>query len=448
MKVSIAVVKLVLRTNKVLSDGSSPIMLRCSFGGMKEKSSGYSCSVRFWDKKNECIKKGFPNYASINVELQRLKNDAINRRNEFIRIGSVYTPSMVLGIGSNDSSSVVKRDIVSNNVSNLIERYLSEKGLSYKTVERWNIVKRSLIEYGGKDLIIDEVNESFCRKYSKWLEGKGLVSGSVRTYMSKVVALLHYGLELGLISKYPLNGWKYSRVYRESKSEVYLHIKCIGFLFEMLLDELIIRDGSRWKYKDGAIEKLLDIHSPLYALYLYCLGFYFKGLAPTDLSFLKKGEIRVIMVKDKNYYAVDGHRNKTGIQYRIRLEQNCLMSNVLIRTMLMFNDGTDYFLPTLKGFKGSNAKKKVNDIYYSHGENLYNWFQRCNELIVKHNVEEGDNITPIDLSAKFYSYRHSYIMSEIQKPNVNLLKIATETGKSLTSLHQYLSYLNDEDLVG
>lgn len=54
MKVSIAVIKLVLRTNKVLADGTHPIMLRVSFNGMKERATGYSCSVRFWDKKNEC----------------------------------------------------------------------------------------------------------------------------------------------------------------------------------------------------------------------------------------------------------------------------------------------------------------------------------------------------------------------------------------------------------
>lgn len=57
MKVSIAVIKLVLRTNKVLADGSHPIMLRVSFNGMKERSSGYSCTLKYWDKKNECVKK-------------------------------------------------------------------------------------------------------------------------------------------------------------------------------------------------------------------------------------------------------------------------------------------------------------------------------------------------------------------------------------------------------
>lgn len=67
MKVSIAVIKLVLRTNKVLADGTHPIMLRCSFNGMKERSTGYSCGIRYWDKKNECIKKGFPNFIVINA---------------------------------------------------------------------------------------------------------------------------------------------------------------------------------------------------------------------------------------------------------------------------------------------------------------------------------------------------------------------------------------------
>ena len=58
-----------------------------------------------------------------------------------------------------------------------------------------------------------------------------------------------------------------------------------------------------------------------------------------------------------------------------------------------------------------------------------------------------DDIPLIDLSARYYSYRHSYIMSKIQQPNVNLLKIATETGKAVTTLHQYLTYLRDLDLV-
>ena len=440
MKVSIAVIKLVLRTNKVLADGSFPIMLRCSFNGMKERSTGYSCTLKHWDKKNECVKKGYPNFVMVNAELKKLKDEAIRKRDAYIASNEVYTPQMIL-------AREEVRNAVTNDFRGLIQRYIDEKGLEDRTIEKWNIVKRSVIKYVGRnDLLINEVNEAFCRKYCRWLENeKKLSSGSIKSYMGKVVALLHYAVSLGLIDKYPLDGWKYHLDYRESKSEKYIHSKSMEFLMAMFFDEVIVRNGNRWKYKDGAVDKLLDIHSELYALYLFCIGFYFKGLAPTDISMLKKKDIKVIMVKDKNYYAIDGHRSKTGIQYRIRLHQNCVESNVLVRTMLMYNDG-EYFLPTLQGFSG-DLKKRVNNLYTYHGGNLVKWFQRCNEIIVKHNVEEEDNVPLIDLDVRFYGYRHTYIMSEIQKPNVNLLKIATETGKSVTTLHQYLTLLQDIDLV-
>lgn len=440
MKVSIAVIKLVLRTNKTLADGSHPIMLRVSFNGMKERSSGYSCTEKYWSKKDECVKKGFPNYAIINHEIQKMKNEAIERRNEFERLGKVYTPSMIL-------AREEVRNAVTNDLCSLIQRYIDEKGLENKTIEKWNIVKRSLCRFSSNDLIVDEINEAFCRRYCRWLEDRGLASGSIRSYMGKVAAILHYAHKLKLIDEYPLDGWKYHKDYREAKNELYIHSKSMEIMIEMFLNEVIERDGNRWSYLDGAIEKLMDIHSELYAHYLYIIGYYCKGLAPSDISFLKKGDIKVVMVKEKNYYAIDGFRSKTGMPYKIRLHQNCLLSNVLIRTMLMFNDGTDYFLPTLKGYVGKDMKKRVNNLYTYHGEHLVSWFQRINEEIVRRNVENGENIELIDLECRYYSYRHSYIMSQIQKPNVNLLKIATETGKSLVSLHQYLSYLNDLDLV-
>ena len=441
MKVSIAVIKLVLRTNKVLADGSHPIMLRCSFNGMKERSTGYSCTLKYWSKKDECVKKGFPNYAIINHEIQKQKNEVIERRNEFERLGVVYTPSMVL------AREEVKNN-VTNNFKSLVEGYIAEKGLQPKTIEKWRIIKRSLCKFSSDDLIVDEINEAFCRRYCSWLEKKGLTNGSIRSYMSKVVCILHYAVSLGLISKYPLDGWKYHKTYRESKSELYIHSRSMDVMMEMFLDEVIVRNGERWKYVDGAVEQLMDIHSELYSHYLYCLGYYLCGLAPSDISLLKKKDIKVVMVKDKNYYAIDGYRSKTGMPFRIRLHQNCVESNVFIRTMLMFNDG-EYFLPTLNGYVGKDVKKRVNNLYTYHGKHLVDWFQKVNEEIVRRNVENGhiDDIPLIDLSARYYSYRHSYIMSQIQKPNVNLLKIATVTGKALTSLHQYLSYLNDLDLV-
>ena len=440
MKTTIAIIRLVLRTNKVLSTGEHPIMLRCSFHGMKEVSTGYSCSIKYWDKKNECIKKGYPCYLVINQELKKLKDAAISKRDRYIASDEVYSPSMVL-----DTSD--RYNAVTNDLNGLIQRYIDDRGLENKTIEKWHIIRRNIREFAGRDILINEIDESFCRRYARWLENRGLSSGSIRSYLSKVGAIVHYAISLGMVSNYPFTRWKYHLEYRESKSELYIHHRSIEVMMDMFLYELIEgdRDGL-WHYREGVIDKLLDIHSEVYSHYLYCITLYLCGLAPVDVSMLKKKDIKVIEIKGESCWAIDGYRSKTGIGYKIRLRKGTILSQVLINSMLMFHQG-EYFLPTLEGYTGRDIKKRVNNLYTYHGEHLVEWFRRINEEIIRRNVEQGDNIPLIDLECRYYSARHSYIMGEIQKPGVNLLRLATVTGKSVKTLHQYLSYLGDLDLV-
>lgn len=439
MKVSIAVIKLVLRTNKTLADGTHPIMLRVSFNGMRERSTGYSCDLKHWDKRNECIKRGYPNFAIVNSELKKQKDECIRRRDQFVASDEVYTPQMIL-------AREEVRNAVTNDLKGLIERYIDENGLEARTIEKWWIVYRSVKRFINRDILVNEINEGFCRRYGRWLEDKKLSSGSIKSYIGKIVAILHYAVSLGLIDKYPLENWKYHKDYRESKSELYIHSRTLDIMMEMLLDEMIEKNGNRWSYRDGVIDRLLDIHSELYGRYLYMVGIWMKGIAPVDISLLKKKDLKVVDIKGQSYYAIDGHRSKTGMLFRVRCLQNCVESNVLIRTMLMFNDG-EFFLPTLKGYVGDNYRKRVNNVYSYHSEHLVDWFRKVNEEVAKRNVANGDNIPLIDLECRYYSYRHSYIMKEIQKPNVNLLALAQTVGKSSTTLHQYISLLGDVDLV-
>lgn len=440
MKTTFAIIRLVLRTNKILSSGESPIMLRCNYHGLKEISTGYSCSIKYWDKKNECIKRGYPSYIIINQELKKLKDRAISKRDWYIANNEAYNPSMVLDIRQSDINANI------NDAPTLIQRYIDEKGLEAKTIEKWNIVSRSLVKFAGRSILINEIDESFCRRYARWLEGNGMKDGSIRSYLGKVGALCHYAIGLGLIKKYPFETWKYHKEYRECKNELYIHSRSMEVMIEMFMDIMIDRDGDLYSYKDGVIEELLDIHSSLYSLYLYVSGYIMKGLSPLDISLLKKSDIKMVDVKGISCYAIDGNRSKTGVGYKIRLRKDEIINRLIIETMLMFHSG-EYLLPTLEGYKGKDIKKRVNNLYTYHGDNLVEWFRSINEEIVKRNVEGNDNIPLIDLDCRYYSYRHSYIMSQIQSSNVNLLKIATETGKSVKTIHQYVSYLNDEDLV-
>ena len=441
MKVSMARIRLFLKEGKTLSDGTNPIMLMVAFNGKCTRSTGYSCTPRYWDKKGECVRKGFPNYAVINYEIQRMKNECIARRAEYERLQQPYTAEMII-------SSKKILSAATNDLKSVIQRYIDDKGLEPRTVEKWWIVYRNVTKYYGREVIVNEIDEAFCRKYGRWMESNGLSHGSIRSYLAKIGAICHYAISKSLMSEHPFDNWAYHKDYRDSKSELYIHARTLDLMMQMFLDECIERDGSRWRYRDGVIEQLMDIHSELYGHYLYIIGVWMKGIAPVDISLLKKDDIKVVMIKNINCYAIDGRRSKTGMQYKIRIPQNCVESNVLIRTMLMFGQG-EYFLPTLEGYQGKDVKKRINNVYTYHGENLVNWFQKINEEIARRNVmnDHKDDIPLIDLECRYYSYRHSFIMKEIQKPTVNLLALAQTVGKSATTLHQYISLLGDVDLI-
>lgn len=440
MKVSMARVRLFLKEGKKLADGSSPIMLMVAFNGKCTRSTGYSCTPRFWDKKGECVKRGYQNYVMINHEITRMKNEVIALRNDYERLQKPYTAQMLLR----------PRKILSaatNDLKSVIQRYIDDKGLESRTIEKWWIVYRNVTKYYGREVIVNEIDEAFCRKYGRWMESEGLSHGSIRSYLAKIGAICHYAISKGLMSEHPFKSWKYHKDYRDSKSELYIHARTLDVMMEMFLAEVIERDGSRWRYRDGVIDKLMDIHSELYGHYLYIISYYLCGISPVDISLYKKKDIRVRDVNGKSYYYFNGHRSKTSVEYRFYIPFGCIESNVLIKTMLMFNNGTEYFLPTLKDFHSKDIKKRVNNLYTYHGEHLANWFQKCNEEIARRNVVNNDNIELIDLECRYYSARHSRIMAEIQKPNVNLLKIATITGKSIKTIHQYLTLLGENDLV-
>lgn len=439
MKVEIAVIKLVLRTNKTLADGTNPIMLRVSFNGMKEKATGYSCLPKFWDKKNECVKKGFPNFVIVNHELKKLKDEAIARRDKFIASDEVYTPTMIL-------ARETVRNAVTNDFYGLCERYLAERDLTLNGLGAWNNARKALKDFTKtSQLLVNEINIAFCKRFCKHLEEKGLSSSSIRLYASKIVVIMHYAHKLKLIDSYPLDDWSYRKSYPDEKREGYIHYKTMEFMMQNFFDEIIIRtNDKRFTYKFDKIDELLNVKSELYARYLYLIGYHLCGLAPVDISLLKKTDLKTITVNGVDYYAIDGRRSKTGAQYKIRVPKNTIESAVLINTMIIFNE-SEYFLPTLNGWTGNVLTWRLMKIY--DRSRLVPWFKKMNEQIAEYNATHDDQMQIIDLDLKFYSYRHSWIMNELQKPSANLLRIATMSGKSIVTLHQYAQLLDDINLV-
>lgn len=433
MKLSSASIKLIHRTSKVLADGSSPIYLRCSFNGMKEVSTGCSCTAKFWDKKNECIKKGYPNYASINQLIQQMKNDAIKRRNEFEVNGIAYTPAMVL-------QQKVVQTVSNDNLEALIGRYTAS--LSPTTKKTWKAFQNSFFGFLGRDITIQELDLDTIKAYAQHLEDKGLKSGSILMFVTKLSAICKFAIEEGIIKDNPFKRWNFCKKYKADANLLYVDRQCIDVLKEMLLEQLITMTGKEtFRYNDDGLEKFLDRKSDLFCLAFYLIGFTAFGAAPIDLCQLKISDMDVEVVNNVNYYCWSIKRQKTGVPVKIMISQDKFFDCVVFRTLIMFRKG--YLLPVLDGVENDHLKiyKKVSNWLSNHSDVLREWFRKANERIVKMNVENNTNIPLIDLECTFYSYRSSFAMAFLQNGG-NLIQLCSMLGRGVNaSLKAYVKLL-------
>lgn len=446
MKVSIARIRLYLKEGKVLADGSNPIMLMCSFNGRKEISTGYSCIPKYWDKKGECVKKNYPNWVMINHSIQQLKNEAIERRNEYERLGEPYTPQMILS--PRKSLSAVRNDL-----NGLILNYISEKALKENTAYNWKYLFNLVSEFDNKDVIVNQLRLEYVKRFIKWMQNeKKLSDGVIKMVLSKVAAICNYAIEKGLMSAddYPFKEWKYSLKFKTASKLDYIHWKTLDIMKSMLLDDIIVRNGKLWSYRDEVLDELMDKNSALFGRFLFMSMVLWQGLAPVDICHILKSDIDVKTINGSDYYCWDGKRSKTLKAVKVRIPCHTVYTEVMVKTMLMFNQG-EWLLPVLNGLSletSENSRKhRISNTLGVLSPKLKEWFQRVNEEVVKRNVEDGGDIPLIDMKCTFYSSRHSFAMMYMMKGG-SPMNLATLLGRSPNTLSQYIKELEEEgDLV-
>ena len=446
MKVSMARIRLYLKVGKKLSDGTSPIMLMCSFNGRKELSTGYSCLTKYWDKKGECVKKGYPNYVMINYAINGMKNDAIARRNEFERLGEVYTPSMIL---------TPKKELSAhrNDVKGIIENYVSEKGLKENTIYNYNYTYHLLSEFDNEKIIVNVLKVDYVKRFIKFLSvNKKLNDGVIRMILSKVGAITNYAIQKGLMNAddYPFKDFKFGQKFKPSSKLDYIHWRTIDVMKSMLEDEVIDINGKRWKYKDGVLDELMDRNSVLFAKYFFMVSILWQGLAPVDICHILKKDVIVKKIGDADYYCWDGKRSKTSKSVKVRIKSHIRYNDMMVKTMLMFND-SDWMLPVLNGMSmdtSENTRKhRIGYTLYLLSPHLKDWFREVNDEVVKRNMENNGDIPLINMKCTYYSSRHSYAMAYMMKGG-NPIALATLLGRSANTLAQYIKELEEEgDLV-
>lgn len=447
MKVSIARIRLYLKEGKTLADGTNPIMLMCSFNGRKEVSTSYSCVPKYWDKKSECVKKNYPNWVMINHAINQLKNEAIERRNEYERLGDVYTPQMIL-----TPKKVLSA--VRNDLNGLISNYISEKALKENTAYNWKYLYHLISEFDNDKVIVNQLRLDYVKRFIKWMQSdKKLSDGVIKMALSRVAAITNYAIQKGLMSSddYPFKDWNYLQKFKSASKLDYIHWKTLDVMKEMLMDDIIVRNGKLWSYKDEVLDELLDKNSALFARFMFMEMVLFQGMAQVDLCHVRKCDINVKTINGQDYYCWDGKRSKTLKAVKVRIPCHTVYSEMMVKTMLMFNQG-EWFLPVLNGLSTetpeNSRKHRISNTMCVLSPKLKEWFQRVNEEIARRNVKDKSDIPLIDVGkCTYYTARHSFSMAYMSKGG-SPMALATLLGRSPNTLAQYIKELSEEgDLV-
>lgn len=405
MKTSTATVHFKLRTQKVLSDGTSPIMLVVQWNGRKEKATGFSCTSEHWDNVNECFKKKMSNYIVMNKMLLDIKNEVIKKKLYYEQNKIDYNASMLL----EKKQSTVDTKLFYNIAMNMC----NERKLGLKRKLAIDTAFNSLSNYiGRKDILISELDNVKLIGYIKSLENV-IATNTIINYVSTLFAIIQYALDNEIINVFP------------NKAKAYLkHKHSKTFNHRALNDDDIFKLRYYFNNMDGDIK---DLYSKKFSLGLYLMSYGCFGLAPIDLLKLHQNQLSLVMMNDSPYYKIETNRSKTNRSVRVFVNKDIyediiepFITKDRTHVLPIFNDGMD--------------EKEMIRV----SRNL-------NEVVNRHlkEIAEENNIPKFTL----YSARHSFCSIAV-KDGRNLGLIANAMGRNVTGMMTYIKNLNsDEDLI-
>ena len=111
-------------------------------------------------------------------------------------------------------------------------------------------------------------------------------------------------------------------------------------------------------------------------------------------------------------------------------------------------EGDEWFLPIMHNLKGDDLEKckiRMKAIMsYWLNPKLGDWWREINQIIIQKNVTEGTDIPLIDEGCTYYSYRHSFAQTYMQRGGYPMA-LATLLGRSVNTLSVYLESLSEND---
>lgn len=430
-----------------MKDGSYPVYIVVCFSGRVEKATGVSCLPRYWDSKRELIKAGCPNAPVLNKMLSDIKQRVISRRNEYEYNGRRYTPSMLLSDVQLDLSvgkSGLYRD--------LMERLIDERRLRDGTIRRYGYSYRKLCEYMKRDnFIIDELDLSCMKDFASWLERCNIKVNTIKTLLCCVAAVWNYAISKKVVGGdgYPFAEFKYTSKYKEVCRDYFLERSHIARLKEYWLDMVIERNGSRWSYREGALDRLHQRWSMEWCILWFLLCYKLNGSSPCDVALIKASDCKRIRIGSDDYWAIDIRRRKTNRPVNIRWKRD-LFCQIALEHYMGFSVGK-YVYPVIYHHDGMSDRQLLEQSHKGCTKAIRyvrKAFERINEDIARDNVVNGLHESTVDIErVVMYTARHSFACQYLSLPGASVSGLASLMARSANTIATYVHQLTKDEEI-
>ena len=442
-KVSTATIRLVQKLNRKNKNGEFPIYVVVCFNGRLEKASGVSCLPKFWDARHEVIKNSAPNAAILNKTLSDLKQKFIEARNAFEYEGRVYTPSMLFEAVKSPQNKLT------NDFKSLYERLVDERRLSKSSRKRYEYIFGRLKAFTKReDIIINEMSLSFCKDFASWLIKSGVCDGTVNIVMAGISSVYRFAISKRIVSSddYPFREWKYYTAFKKGQRDYFLDKSHIRLLMDYWLDLVIIRNGNRWKYVDGAEDRLMKRTSKEFGILWFLLCYKLNGSSPVDVAKLRMENCKNIEINGERYWGLDYKRQKTKRDVHVRWKRDMFCIIALEHFMGKSKNGFVYPILTLDG--EDQQLKQSSRV----GERALYWvrkaFEEINGKIIQFNVDNDAHEPLIEVSrVDMYTARHSFANHYLNSPNASVGGLASLLSRSPNTIATYVHQLTKDEEI-
>lgn len=394
-----ATAKIIRYTHKVLSDGSSPIILQIIYNrSIKRISLGLKCRAEEWDSgERRFTKKPLKDKNNLILQIEARADTIID---SFQKDGKEFT--------FDQFEQAFRKKTKPTNVLEFFDTLIQDMKETGREGNKniYQDTKNAIARFSeNKRLMFADIDYSFLKKLEKYLFGTGCTNGGISVYMRTIRAVFNEAIRQNIASPtlYPFS----NRINKNGYSIASLKAE---------VNPRAITLADMEKFKAFDLEKYPEFSL---AFRYFLFSYYSRGMNFTDMAFLKWSDL----YNDRINYV----REKTGGFFSVKI------SGPLQEILTYFKGQNEtYVFPILRDIHKTPGQKK----------------NRIKKCLKKYNqdLKEITKVLKIDVPITSYTARHTFATT-LKRKGVDISVISEGLGhRDVLTTRHYLKQFDNEVL--